>query len=291
MPSCTQCDRFFTSQFALQAHCTDKSDHVYCVDCERLFVSFTALQQHLSSSPLHRDETDSEGATDSDSDSCSTRSEDDEPYCIACQRHFVTQESLDQHLRDSSLHNWCFICRKDFGRLEDLNRHNASRVHKTADGKCPLCKRMFKSPSDIANHIESGCHRNITRHHVAAAIHQMEIKPPISLRQIAAGESAVANSVVTTYVATQMAFNGTAYECYLCHREFQTLQALNQHLNSPVHDEEQFKCPHKTCGKEFTVVSALIRHIESESCGLAKFQTVERYADLLTAQFSRLLTL
>lgn len=37
----------------------------------------------------------------------------------------------------------------------------------------------------------------------------------------------------STYEATDMAWNGDAYECYLCHRDFNSLRGLNQHLASP----------------------------------------------------------
>lgn len=35
------------------------------------------------------------------------------------------------------------------------------------------------------------------------------------------------------YEASDRAWNGAAYECYLCHRAFNLLAGLNQHLNSP----------------------------------------------------------
>jgi hypothetical protein len=34
--------------------------------------------------------------------------------CDSCDRNFANQEALIKHLTDSSLHNWCFICSKDF---------------------------------------------------------------------------------------------------------------------------------------------------------------------------------
>ena len=34
--------------------------------------------------------------------------------CDSCNRNFANQEDLIKHLTDSSLHNWCFICSKDF---------------------------------------------------------------------------------------------------------------------------------------------------------------------------------
>ncbi|KAK7470472.1 hypothetical protein VKT23_001898 [Stygiomarasmius scandens] len=297
MPICNQCNRSFETNHALTAHCSAKAHFNYrCIPCNRVFVDQLALQQHLDNAPIHQSESDNsdnsdyEWDDDTDSDADSDLDSDTDTYCRTCDRSFIHREALYQHLSASAIHNWCFVCSRDFEHPVDLARHNASRVHEPADMKCPLCSRMFKSPSDIANHIESGSagHSRINRHHVTAAVHRMEITPPISISRQIAGPPSI--PTVTEYVVTQLAFNGKAYECYLCHRQCRTLRGLNDHLNSPAHDDDQFQCPHGKCGKQFTVISALIRHIESESCGLAKFRTVEKYTNQLTAQFSRLLT-
>jgi len=165
-----------------------------------------------------------------------------------------------------------------------MNQHNASPVHNGKTFKCPFCIQMFKTPSSIAMHIESGCHR-ITRHQVTAAVHQLKIIPQISLNHRIQGPSNPARQVSLS--ANENAFNGYAYECYLCHSTFKTLDRLNQHLQSPTHDESEFRCPH--CHSEFKLISGLVQHIESESCGIARFQDVTRHFDSLTERFSRLL--
>jgi len=71
---------------------------------------------------------------------------------------------------------------------------------------------------------------------------------------------------------TELAFNGTAYECYLCHRTFRTLNALNSHVGSPAHDANEFECP--KCEREFKLISSLMQHIEREVCGIAKFNSI-----------------
>lgn len=70
------------------------------------------------------------------------------------------------------------------------------------------------------------------------------------------------------YSATINAFNGSYWECYLCHREFDKKHALNQHLNSPVHKQKVYRCPNakRLCGKEFVALAGLFSHLESESC-------------------------
>jgi hypothetical protein len=193
---------------------------------------------------------------------------------------------LLQHLAHSSLHNWCFICSRDFRSESALNQHNNSRVHNPSNILCPLCKKGFKVPSAIALHIESGgCHKKIDRHKVTAAVHSLKINPVISISRRIEGPS----RPIITYTATERAYNGTAYECYLCHRAFRTLPSLNTHLRSPAHDADEFKCPAKKCGAKFKLISGLIQHIESESCGIARFQQVEDYANELTSRFTKLL--
>jgi rubredoxin len=143
---------------------------------------------------------------------------------------------------------------------------------------------MFKSPSGIALHIESGCHKNITRHHVTAAIHAMDIVPNIAIKRIT---GPVRTPTVSTYVATEASFNGSAYECYLCHKSFRTLRGLNGHLNSPAHDDDEFRCP--KCKTEFKLISGFVQHLESRSCKMAGTTQIDNYFNDLTAQFSRLL--
>ncbi|ETW80917.1 hypothetical protein HETIRDRAFT_320509 [Heterobasidion irregulare TC 32-1] len=287
MVLCTQCYRDFAHEQALHAHCRDKADHPYCTACERLFVHDRALEQHLQSSAAHQDSSDeyeeeSEVETDSESES-------EERYCHGCTRWFVSRESLYQHLASSSRHNWCFVCSRDFGSEAALDQHSSSRVHKDRNFRCPLCGSMFKFPSSIAHHVESGACNNISRHQVTAAVHRLNIVPTISLSHRITGPGGPPMRTIVHYSATEQAFNGSAYECYLCHRTFRTLASLNMHLGSAAHDEDEFECP--KCKKTFTLISALVQHIESEVCGAARFKQVEDIATQMTGQFARMLRL
>lgn len=174
--------------------------------------------------------------------------------------------------------------------LPPCDKHSSSRVHDSRKFECPLCSTAFNVPSAIAHHIESGCH-GYSRHQVTDAVHRavdtFNITPSISISRRIQGSSAP--RTITQYSATEVAFNGQAYECYLCHNTFLTLGSLNAHLGSAAHDANEFKCP--KCKGKFTLVSALVQHIESEACGMAKFKEVDDYATALTEQFSRLLTI
>ena len=76
------------------------------------------------------------------------------------------------------------------------------------------------------------------------------------------------------YVATERSWNGSAYECVLCHRAYARLPDLNRHLASAAHDEKLFRCPRASdgCGPRFGTVSALVQHVETGSCGVRRFQ-------------------
>ncbi|KAG0694094.1 hypothetical protein DFH29DRAFT_985352 [Suillus ampliporus] len=200
---------------------------------------------------------DEEHAFDNDDD------DDEEPFCAGCDRWFVDLESLYKYFAASSKHNWCFVCSRDFSTPTSLDQHAASPVHRVLDSECPLCPKRFKTPSSIALHIESGTSQ------VTAAVHALNIVPMISISCHIEGGT----PCVVTYYVTERAFNGTAYECYLCHRTFRTLGALNSHINSPAHDADEFKCP--KCKRKYELVSGLMQHIESEGSGIARLQVVE----------------
>ena len=79
-------------------------------------------------------------------------------------------------------------------------------------------------------------------------------------------------------IATDRAWNGQAYECYLCAREFTSLNGLNNHIKSPVHEQNLYRCPKMSCRREYKLLSGLVQHVESESCGVMRFGTVQSHA-------------
>lgn len=162
-------------------------------------------------------------------------------------------------------------------------KRGKSHTHSERNFKCPFCESMFKSPSGIALHIESGRHK-LTRHQVTTAVRAMKIVPNISIKRIM---GRVAPPILRTYIATEASFKGSAYGCSLCHKKFRTLSSLNGHLNSPAHDDDEFRCP--KCKTEFKLISGFVQHLESRSCGLASTSQIDNHFNDLTARFSRLL--
>ncbi|KAG8811621.1 hypothetical protein FRC18_003383 [Serendipita sp. 400] len=74
-----------------------------------------------------------------------------------------------------------------------------------------------------------------------------------------------------------------------CEQNYPTLVELNKHLRSQDHrsDTAIFACPE--CDSRYFVVSALIQHLESGSCGLSAFGEVKEIYTGLHDMFKRLL--
>ncbi|KIM37282.1 hypothetical protein M413DRAFT_276588 [Hebeloma cylindrosporum] len=168
--------------------------------------------------------------------------------------------------------------------------------HKARTMDCPIksCPCKFKSGSGIAHHVENGnVHKDINRHDVTKAVKAFDTNNTISITRNITSSSNSPPSSTFLYTATEDAFDGRRYVCFLCSKEkFKTLHALNSHLNSPAHDANEFKCP--ICEKEFKVVSALAQHVEASGCAMRRIagvdgtsaEDVERYIDNLTSRFT-----
>jgi hypothetical protein len=115
--------------------------------------------------------------------------------------------------------------------------------------------------------------RGLNRETIYQMINQNDTKGVITTKLLQWDSGANAN-----YVASEASYNGDHYECYLCHRGFRTLTALNQHLASPAHKQRIYHCFGRSCGREFTALAQLFSHLESESCGATRFGTVQRSA-------------
>src|ERR1700744_216812 len=87
------------------------------------------------------------------------------------------------------------------------------------------------------------------------------------------------------YQATDQAWNGSAWQCYICQKTFSEKNGLNNHLNSPRHKQKIYHCPNRSCGKEVVSLAALFNHLESESCAYMRFgQVQEKVGDVLSGR-------
>ena len=200
---------------------------------------------------------------------------------------------MNKHNREA--HFYCPECGAFFVTGHKLHQHLLATGYGGPVVRCPgkKCRKSFASGAALVLHLESGaCRSRVTRQKInrAAARHDTQHIITIPSRMLAYAQHGTAPSVVST-LATERSWNGQAYECFLCHREFKTLVGLNDHLRSPVHEERMYRCPlgYAGCGAEFKALSALCQHVESETCGIRRFnRQMQDYLGDLTRNMNRL---
>ena len=153
---------------------------------------------------------------------------------------------------------------------------------------CPFCKVNYVSASGLAHHLETGsCVRapQLNRDTILRIVRERDPHGVITNKQLTWHDG-----TRVTYSATERAWNGDAWECYMCHREFNTANSLNQHLNSPAHQQAVYHCPNHRCGKEFKALAGLFNHLESETCAFMRFEKVQTQVGNVFNSSSRMLT-
>jgi hypothetical protein len=150
-----------------------------------------------------------------------------------------------------------------------------SSIHRGTPLSCPFCKRAFTTATGVTTHLESGSCPNATSLNHATILQEIRKRDPNHLITKKLLTYPTSTSSIT---ATAAAWNGYCYECYLCHRGFGSLTALNQHVNSPAHvsKDKVYHCPGRGCPREFSRLASLFNHLESETCGAVKFESVQR---------------
>lgn len=163
--------------------------------------------------------------------------------------------------------------------------HSSTHMPSTVD--CPFCKRGFTTASGVVIHLESGaCSSGLNRQKINAEIRRLDRNNIITRPML----TMPGYDNVQTF-ATERSWNGQWYECCLCSREFGTLQGLNSHMRSPVHEQAMYRCPKRSCGTTFKLLSSLVQHVESESCGVMKFGQVQQQArNGITNMVGRMIT-
>ncbi|TLD14079.1 uncharacterized protein PgNI_02859 [Pyricularia grisea] len=189
--------------------------------------------------------------------------------CRRCYATFSNNQDRIKHEADQ--HAYCFDCDRDFLNPNNARQHLNSKTHRGHSMQCPLCNKLYTTATGIVYHIESGgCPntQNFSRDAVYRLVRSRDPQGIISKKLIGwtGGDE---------YEATDRTWNGYGYECYLCHRIFPKIHSLNQHLKSPAHQQSYYHCPNLVCRNEFRTLASLVNHLESESCGYMRFETVQ----------------
>ncbi|TFK54252.1 hypothetical protein OE88DRAFT_1169310 [Heliocybe sulcata] len=275
MAWCNSCDRHFVSDVALRSHYEHNPRHHWCKKCNRHFSSDSAILNHRIHSSAHHwcrccgTEFDGDDELEEHIDS-------EHWHCSDCDEFFEAEMWLRLHYWGSSAHSYCVLCDRHFNNDMSLGHHmKYSSIHVGRSIPCigPNCTKLFPSVSALTHHLESSaCNSRIKRAHVNAFIRSVDPQHFITKPLIRGPLDT--DPIIQYTTATQAAWNGHHYQCYFCTKEFFTLIALNQHLNSPAHEAKIYNCPH--CQVEFRCFSGLVQHVESEVCGVMRFQRVKQ---------------
>ncbi|KAI1136434.1 hypothetical protein F5Y05DRAFT_415203 [Hypoxylon sp. FL0543] len=250
MVNCGTCGRKFETVQARQQH-MDAVGHSSlkfgCVTCSKSFASTGAARDHM----------DAKNHWGYD--------------CKRCDETFPTKEEVKEHEIED--HYFCDDCDRQFNDYNAIKMHLNSRIHRGRNMECPFCKKHYTTATGLSHHLEGGHCASLpflTRDDIYKFV---RLKDPTNL----ISKNLLGWKGSAQYEASAMAWNGAAYECYFCHRQFKKLESLNQHLSSPVHQQNLYHCPNRPkCGREFSTLAALMNHLESESCGYTKFENVQK---------------
>ncbi|KAM4061858.1 putative zinc finger protein [Hirsutella rhossiliensis] len=190
--------------------------------------------------------------------------------CACCYDTWPTEEQCTEHEHQD--HNYCAECNRTFQNFNNLTMHLRSRAHRGQQIECPFCKNDFATAAGLTHHLEAGACSDARDLNRDAMYRFVRGKDPCGL----ISKHLIGWTGSAEYEASNRAWNGTAYECYLCHRAFRLLAGLNQHLNSPRHQQALYHCPNYMCAMDFRSLAAVINHLESEACGCTRFETVQR---------------
>jgi hypothetical protein len=155
------------------------------------------------------------------------------------------------------------------------------------------CNAGFVSLSALIAHAEAGrCPSGVTRRDIDQLVVRADRDGYITDRRRITGPDGQASypfDNVRRNIATNRAWNGSSFECYLCHRLFRELKDLNLHLGSPAHTGSRiYHCPPGGCQATFTTLSALVRHIEDDKCGVKRFASVQRAIQSTVDKFAQI---
>ena len=128
---CLSCDKGFDRLQRLQAHQSKSSCRTNCIHCEQKFRTRTQLSKHQKNA-VHKS-------------------------CDICNLNFCRLIDYYHHQKDAHgiNPNKCTTCSKEFGRYQELERHQKNAVHID----CELCDRKFCSERDYNYH-------QIADHHI-----------------------------------------------------------------------------------------------------------------------------
>jgi hypothetical protein len=156
----------------------------------------------------------------------------------------------------------CLMCQR---RRQHLN----SAAHRGRKIDCPFCGTVYATASGLCHHLEyPACPQapTLDRDDVYRIVRLKDPRCLITKHLIGWHGS-------TTYKADSGAWNGSGFECSICHLVFSGLHRLNQHLSSPRREWRCFCPPHSSARP----VSAWLTQNDAQtgsSCVIAQIASI-----------------
>ncbi|KAK3347534.1 hypothetical protein B0H65DRAFT_547357 [Neurospora tetraspora] len=257
-----------------------------CAFCSSCYLNERDLDEHCEaetdywSSP-HRPGDEAFGCNIchlwwDDEDFCLEHMEEEDHFGFECRCCYHFSRSKDARIKhEVEKHFFCKECDRFFNNINSIKQHLNSRTHRGQEIKCPFCPNSYTTATGMTHHLESGSCRNAPSLNRDSIYKFVRSKDPSGLisKKLIGWEG----TSQTTLTCTDRAWNGRQWECYLCHKGFGTSHGLNQHLNSPAHQQNLYHCPNRSnCRQDFRTLAAIINHLESEKCGAMRFEQVQR---------------
>ena len=122
---------------------------------------------------------------------------------------------------------------------------------------CPSCDRYFNSNEALIQHTEAK--------HGTSNVHRGVRVWEASRNQMGELTTGVAAGQYT-YEVTRDDYceQSDTWDCAICQREFTTARALEQHLNSGVHEDDLYRC--RGCDRTFRNLGSLNQHVTMTDC-------------------------
>ncbi|KAI0791146.1 hypothetical protein C8Q75DRAFT_891022 [Abortiporus biennis] len=254
---CAACGSDFRSEYGLTQHFVQSPRHFYCQKCDIHFPSEPDLEDHYYYNHY---------------------------WCEICRRRFNTELGLREHTRQKhelpiAFDFNCPFCDESFASERNLQEHQGSSTHQPRLFKCYGigCGTMFVSEAGLALHWESGtCNSGVTREALDSAAMHEDSQNIVTIRTHQLSNHQMPHSSPEL----DESWNGNAYECPHCPREFIPVRALIAHVTSTAHQQRIYKCPPTYdlggCSRKFKTFSGLLQHVDSGTCGVLKIET-KRY--------------
>ncbi|KAK6507771.1 hypothetical protein TWF481_006194 [Arthrobotrys musiformis] len=222
-------------------------------------------------------------------------------YCRRCQRSFVHNRAFQDHLDDSSRHNFCFVCDADFPDSDGRDQHQRDQHNACSD-----CDRAFDTPSQLSAHLRSEKHAGrqyscacnedfsspagILLHIERGGCteysgHQLMHLISVGIRRDATGYCKPGANVTIPPKSmfmkdpikairqqmqghTKVAYHqrNQNYVCQYCLDEFEYTGGLGKHLAEADAKEGDIRYDCDDCDRQFDFPSGLCQHYESRCC-------------------------